>query len=142
MTSQINVFRLESPESGNGPWWHSIGGGYAIRLYKDSMIKGDDPELHPVPLFDVPEWENRPPGVSYIFGCASMRRLNEWFPCQEGRMAMARHLKLMHYKVDIHKVLMGDKQVAFLRKGIMEKIAVDLCDFQDYVDLEREGKLI
>lgn len=142
MTSQINVFRLESPDTGNGPWWHCIGKGYAIQLYKANMVKGDDPEIHPVPSNDVPEWTKRTPGLAYIFGCASMRLLNEWFPCQAGRMAMAPYLKLMHYKVDIHKVLMGTTQVAFQRKGIMEKIAVDLCEFQRYVSLEQEGKLI
>lgn len=142
MTSQINVFRLESPDTGNGPWWHGIGKGYAIQLYKANMVKGDDPEIHPLPSNDVPEWGNRSPELEYIFGCASMRLLNEWFPCQAGRMAMQQHISLMHYKVDIHKALVGNKQVAFQRKAIMEKTAIDLCEFKRYVSLEQEGKLI
>jgi hypothetical protein len=111
------VYRVETPKGkgafscGATSWYDSERADQCGHRSYDMPAPADEASMG----YEI-EWNKHT--SNHVFGCVSIDQLLEWFPCAQGRAAMARMegVVIAVYEVDPDLVIIGLKQCSFKRQ--------------------------
>jgi hypothetical protein len=114
----MKVYRFENANR-QGPYHYSFQRQSTSYIY-DWMRREHNNQTQPCPWDDQgmkSAWINLPgrKADEYIFGFASMEQLTSWFNPDEQAALTNMGAKLREFEVDPANVIIGEKQVAFIR---------------------------
>lgn len=107
------VYRIEDANNG-GPYNGDKRSEVFNALPVLQSPSWDCPDRHPMPRYDIPEWDacivDR---WRYLFGFSSIEQLQQWFNAEERETLSNIGFSIATFEVDACDVMLGGHQVAF-----------------------------